>query len=282
MAAARHHSRRRPGRPAGQPVRHRRSRRGLLCFEASTSKRLWTVAADTNRILAADASAVYLVTRDGRLRAVDTATRKVRWTVALEQNSLRAPGSKAAPGARAAAGPDRLVVCGADGTVFAVDTSTGGTIWKVVSQARSAVQPLVVGDAVYLGGRTLNGLNIRTGTELWDPTDAKEPPKEDSGGWGPPVQYGESLWAMDGTAMSQARLSTGLPTAWGSAVHGPLPHVPPWCRPVRSSPWRARARASRPTPPSAASGCGPGRPSRAGSGPWPAPGTACSPSTAGS
>ncbi|WP_327361390.1 MULTISPECIES: protein kinase domain-containing protein [unclassified Streptomyces] len=200
---------------------------GLLCFEASTSKRLWTVAADTNRILAADASAVYLVTRDGRLRAVDTATRKVRWTVALEQNSLRAPGSKAAPGARAAAGPDRLVVCGADGTVFAVDTSTGGTIWKVVSQARSAVQPLVVGDAVYLGGRTLNGLNIRTGTELWDPTDAKEPPKEDSGGWGPPVQYGESLWAMDGTAMSQARLSTGLPTAWGSAVHGPLPHVPP-------------------------------------------------------
>lgn len=148
---------------------------GLLCFEASTSKRLWTVAADTNRILAADASAVYLVTWDGRLRAVDTATRKVRWTVALEQNSLRAPGSKAAPGARAAAGPDRLVVCGADGTVFAVDTSTGGTIWKVVSQARSAVQPLVVGDAVYLGGRTLNGLNIRTGTELWDPTDAKEP-----------------------------------------------------------------------------------------------------------
>lgn len=118
------------------------------------------------------------------------------------------------------------MVCGADGTVFAVDTSTGGTIWKVVSQARSAVQPLVVGDAVYLGGRTLNGLNIRTGTELWDPTDAKEPPKEDSGGWGPPVQYGESLWAMDGTAMSQARLSTGLPTAWGSAVHGPLPHVP--------------------------------------------------------
>ncbi|WP_406185347.1 serine/threonine-protein kinase [Streptomyces sp. NBC_01006] len=200
---------------------------GLLCFEASTSKRLWTVPADTNRILAADASAVYLVTRDGRLRAVDTGTRKVRWTVPLEQNALRAPGSKAAPGARAAAGPDRLVVCGAYGTVFAVDTASGAPIWEVVSQARSAVQPLVVGDAVYLGGRTLKGLNIRTGTELWDPTDAKEPPKEDSGGWGPPVQYGESLWAMDGTAMSQARLATGLPIPYGSAVHGPLPHVPP-------------------------------------------------------
>ncbi|WP_369777675.1 serine/threonine-protein kinase [Streptomyces sp. R33] len=199
---------------------------GLLCFEASTSKRLWTVAADTHRILAADASAVYLVTRDGRLRAVDTSTRKVRWTVALEQTALRSPGSKAAPGARAAAGPDRLVVCGAYGTVFAVDTATGATVWEVVSQARSAVQPLVVGDAVYLGGRTLKGLNIRTGTELWDPTDAKEPPKEDSGGWGPPVRYGESLWAMDGTAMTQARLATGVPTPNGSAVHGPLPHIP--------------------------------------------------------
>ncbi|MFB7978137.1 protein kinase domain-containing protein [Streptomyces vinaceus] len=200
---------------------------GLLCFEASTSKRLWTVPAETHRILAADASAVYLVTRDGRLRAVDTGTRQIRWTVPLDQNALRAPGSKAAPGARAATGPDRLVVCGAHGTVFAVDTASGTSVWEVAGQARSAVQPLVVGDAVYLGGRTLKGLNIRTGTELWDPTDTKEPPKEDSGGWGPPARYGETLWAMDGTRMSQARLATGLPTPYGSAVHGPLPHVPP-------------------------------------------------------
>ncbi|MFD8631983.1 serine/threonine-protein kinase [Streptomyces sp. NPDC059533] len=195
---------------------------GLLCYEASTSKRLWTVAdADTSRVLAADATAVYLVTRDGRLRAVDTATRTVRWTVTLPERAVKTPGPYAAAGA------DRLVLVGDDGDVLAFDTTTGAPAWKVLSQARYATQPLIVDDAVYLGGRYLKGVSLRTGTELWDPVDAQGLKTENTAGWRPPARSGDNLWIMDGTRLTRAPLATGRTTPLGSALNGPLPYLPP-------------------------------------------------------
>ncbi|MEU4730545.1 protein kinase [Streptomyces sp. NPDC023588] len=197
---------------------------GLLCHDASTSKREWSVAgADTGRILAADESAVYLVTRGGRLRAVDTAARTVRWTVPLAQAAVRAPG----PRATAAAG--RLVVFGADGDVLAVDTATGATSWRIEGQAGSALQPLVVKDVVYLGGRTLAARSLGTGAEVWKVQGAPtvEPPQPGAGGWGTPALRGGSLYVMAGTALCEVAVATGLVVPRGSTPRGPLPHTAP-------------------------------------------------------
>ncbi|MFD3465670.1 serine/threonine-protein kinase [Streptomyces sp. NPDC058682] len=196
----------------------------LLCFEASTSTQEWSVAgADTGRILAADASAVYLVTRGGKLRAVDTAARKVRWTVPLPEAAVKAPGP------RAAVGTGRLVVFGADGNVTAVDTSSGATVWQVGNQAGSAVQPLVLKDVVYLGGRSLTALDIKTGVAVWKEkeTGATEAPQAGAGGWGPAAAWRDRVFAMDGTALCQVftELDGALPM--DRSAKGPPPHHPP-------------------------------------------------------
>ncbi|WP_308431045.1 protein kinase domain-containing protein [Streptomyces nojiriensis] len=194
----------------------------LLCFEASTSRQEWSVAgADTGRILAADASAVYLVTRGGQLRAVDTAGRKVRWTVPLPQAAV------AAPGPRAAAGTDRLVFFGADGDVIAVDTASGTTVWRLGGQAKSAVQPLVVNDVVYLGGRSLSALDIRTGKQIWEEIKATEAPQRGAGGWGPAVVKNASVFAMNGTELTEVNMKLGGPFPRDRTARGPVPHTPP-------------------------------------------------------
>ncbi|WP_317852420.1 serine/threonine-protein kinase [Streptomyces venezuelae] len=195
----------------------------LLGFEASTSRQEWSVAgADTGRILAADASAVYLVTRGGELRAVDTAGRKVRWTVPLPEAAVKAPGP------RAAAGTGRLVVFGADGDVVAVDTASGATVWKVAGQARSALRPLVMKDVVYLGGRSLTALDIRTGAAVWKTeTRATTAPQPGAGGWGPAAAWRDRVFAMDGTALCQVFTELGGALPLDSSAKGTPPHHPP-------------------------------------------------------
>ncbi|WKD32033.1 protein kinase domain-containing protein [Streptomyces xanthophaeus] len=196
----------------------------LLSFEGSTSRQVWSVGdADTGRILAADASAVYLVTRGGKLRAVDTAGRKVRWTVPLPEAAVKAPGP------RAAVASGRLVVFGADGDVVAVDTASGATAWRLGRQAKSALQPLVVKDVVYLGGRSLTALDIRTGAAVWKEkeTEATEAPQSGAGGWGPAASSGDRVFAMDGTALSQVFTELGGALALDRSAKGPVPHTPP-------------------------------------------------------
>ncbi|MFF4445999.1 PQQ-binding-like beta-propeller repeat protein [Streptomyces sp. NPDC001502] len=196
----------------------------LLGFEGSTSRQVWSVGdADTGRILAADASAVYLVTRGGQLRAVDTAGRKVRWTVPLPEAAVKAPGP------RAAVGSGRLVVFGADGDVVAVDTASGATAWRLGGQAKSALQPLVVKDVVYLGGRNLTALDIRTGVSVWkdEETKATEAPQPGAGGWGPAASSGDMVFAMDGTALCEVYTELGGALALDRGAKGPVPHTPP-------------------------------------------------------
>ncbi|WP_405942322.1 protein kinase domain-containing protein [Streptomyces sp. NBC_00207] len=198
----------------------------LRCFEGSTSRQVWSVqGADTGRILAADASAVYLVTRGGKLRAVDTAGRKVRWTVPLAETAVRAPGP------RAATGKGMLVFFGADGDVLAFDTATGRTVWRLSGQAKSAVQPLVVDDVVFLGGRSLQALNVGTGVEVWDnkwnKNTSSEEPQQGAGGWGPAALQDRYVLAMDGTSLSQVPRDSGLAFPTRRSVPGPIPHTPP-------------------------------------------------------
>ncbi|PWK75086.1 serine/threonine protein kinase [Streptomyces sp. CG 926] len=196
----------------------------LLGFEASTSRQEWSVGdADTGRILAADESAVYLVTRGGKLRAVDTTARKIRWTVPLTAAAVEAPGP------RAAVGSGRLVVFGADGDVVAVDTASGATVWRLDDQARSALRPLVLEDRVYLGGRKLTALDIRTGTSVWkdEETEATGALRKGTGGWGPATSWSGRVFAMDGAALCQVYTETGGALAMDRSPNGPVPHNPP-------------------------------------------------------
>ncbi|MEV7443510.1 serine/threonine-protein kinase [Streptomyces sp. NPDC091204] len=199
----------------------------LRCFEGSTSRQVWSVGgADTGRILAADASAVYLVTRGGRLRAVDTERRKVRWTVPLAEAAVRAPGP------RAATGTGTLVFFGADGHVTTFDTASGRTLWLLSGQAKSAVQPLVVQDVVYLGGRSLTALDVRTGVPVWkdkwNTNTSSEEPQQGAGGWGPPVLLKDVyVFALDGTTLSEVSRNSGLALPTRRNVPGPIPHTPP-------------------------------------------------------
>ncbi|MEV0415566.1 protein kinase [Streptomyces sp. NPDC050448] len=194
----------------------------LLGFEASTSRQSWKVAgADTGRVLAADESAVYLLTRDGQLRAVDTRSRKVRWTVRLTHAAVQGTGPLAA------AGPGRLVVSGTDGDVVAVDTSTGDTVWWVNGQAKSAVAPFVDKDTAYLGGRNLTARNLGDGKEKWKAEEAERGTQPGTAGWGPVVPYGDYVIGVDGAALTWVRTSTGLPVPKAHGAKGALPRTLP-------------------------------------------------------
>ncbi|MFE5534564.1 protein kinase [Streptomyces sp. NPDC056492] len=194
----------------------------LLRFDASTSRRSWKVAgADTGRILAADESAVYVLTRDRQLRAVDTLGRTVRWTVRLAQGAVQGAGPLAA------AGSGRLVVSGADGNVNVLDTATGDMVWWVNGQAKSAVAPLVDKDTAYLGGRNLTARDLADGKVKWKADEAEHGALPATAGWGPPVPYGDYVIGVHGSVLSWARTGTGLPWSKVRGGKGSLPNTPP-------------------------------------------------------
>ncbi|MFD9355441.1 PQQ-binding-like beta-propeller repeat protein [Streptomyces sp. NPDC060031] len=195
----------------------------LHAFEASTGKPLWSAPdADAERLLAADESAVYLLTRDWRLRCVETRNRTVRWTAPIPAGTVEKPGP------RAAVGRDALVVSGTDGTVITFDTATGAQVWKAAGQAPSAMAPLIHKDIVYLGGRSLTARVLRTGVERWS-AEASEVPQKGAGGWGPLVLGGDFALGMNGTSLCEVSLDPerGRPVTRGRAARGPLPHTPP-------------------------------------------------------
>ncbi|GGT90886.1 serine/threonine-protein kinase [Streptomyces lateritius] len=164
----------------------------LFFIEASTSAEKWSVAdADVALLLAADAGGIYFLTKKGKLRAVDTAGRKVRWTGPSVKTTEDGTGPLAA------AGRNRLVLSLPSGDVSVVDTTTGRSVWEIRGQGTTALQPLVDGDTVYLGGRTLAAVALAEGRQLWA-VDAYTKPEGTEGGWGPPALDGEGVIAADG------------------------------------------------------------------------------------
>ncbi|MGW1494616.1 protein kinase domain-containing protein [Streptomyces sp. NPDC002402] len=167
----------------------------LHAFIASTGVHAWTASGTTEKLLAADARAVYVMTRERQLRAVSVATRKVLWSI---PTPVRTSGAE--PPA-AAAGKGRLVLFPADGNVIAVNTDTGRTAWDLPNQGDSALAPAVVNDKVYLGGRTLTARSLDDGKKLWSV------PAE-YGGWGPPAVRGDEVYAVD-DELHSCRVSDG-------------------------------------------------------------------------
>ncbi|MFG2532140.1 serine/threonine-protein kinase [Streptomyces sp. NPDC048516] len=199
---------------------------GLVVLDAVTGKQKWTVDARVAQIIAADAKSVYFTGRgDGatvdRLSALDIASRSMRWSVPLEvdSNTITPPA--------AATGSGRLVLCGKNGTVVALDTRTGKTVWKLPRQANALVPiaPAVSGETVYLGGKTLTARRLKDGKEVWS-VAAKSTAGKNEGGWSGPAIDGDALYAMDGTELSRRDKRDGK-TDWALGLGITAPLSPP-------------------------------------------------------
>ncbi|MEU7638313.1 protein kinase [Streptomyces sp. NPDC039016] len=191
----------------------------LRTWVAATGSPRWTVDAQAAALLAADAHAVYLLTTDGRLRCVGT-DGKVRWT---RQPPLALSGGHPV----AALGSGHLVLCTQTGDVAAVRADNGARAWVRRGQADGALRPAVDGGTVYLGGRTLVGVEVAGGRQLWS-LDPIRPPRRGAGGWGPPTVAGGVVYALDCDAMRSVH-SDGSQATAPVMVAGV---VPPWLPPV--------------------------------------------------
>ncbi|MFI1397821.1 protein kinase [Streptomyces sp. NPDC020681] len=160
----------------------------VLAFNASTSERRWSAAANVEKLLAVAPKdrTVYAVTKDNQLTAIDTEDHKVRWTVSVE--------STVDPETVAAAEAGRLVVCTADGTYFALDSKKGDEAWRVTGQATTALTPAVEKGIVYLGGKKLTALQIASGEEIWSTASDSFDPAE---GWVSPAINDNHIAALD-------------------------------------------------------------------------------------
>ncbi|MHB6911934.1 protein kinase domain-containing protein [Streptomyces sp. DB-54] len=191
----------------------------LRTWVAATGSPRWTVDAQAAALLAADAHAVYLLTTDGRLRCVGT-DGKVRWT---RQPPLALSGGHPV----AALGSGHLVLCTQTGDVAAVRADNGARAWVRRGQADGALRPAVDGGTVYLGGRTLVGVEVAGGRQLWS-LDPIRPPRRGAGGWGPPTVASGVVYALDCDAMRSVH-SDGSQATAPVMVAGV---VPPWLPPV--------------------------------------------------
>ncbi|WP_160310904.1 PQQ-binding-like beta-propeller repeat protein, partial [Streptomyces sp. 150FB] len=184
----------------------------LVTFVPSTGEPKWTAPAGARSVLGADADAVYVVTTDDRIRAVDRSDATIRWTA---PSSVKL-GTEVPPRGRTA--PGRLVVCAADGTILGVDTRTGREVWKF-SVAEAIVQePAIQGDRVYIGAADLTAHRISDGTRIW----ATESQKDYEGKretWSPPTVSGGSVFAMRGGTAQRYDARKGTPL-WDQAAMG--------------------------------------------------------------
>ncbi|WP_406304774.1 serine/threonine-protein kinase [Streptomyces sp. NBC_00885] len=174
----------------------------LVTFVASTGERKWTAPAEARYVLAADKESVYVVTTDGRVRAVGRSDAKIRWTVNSPADVVKDPR----PDAVAAQG--RLIFGGKGGLVAALDTSSGRKAWTYATQAETAHTPAVHGQTVYLGGKNLTARRISDGKEIW----TKKPYKDYTGElrpWSTPVVSGDSVYSMRDKWVRRVKLTDG-------------------------------------------------------------------------
>ncbi|MFF3457919.1 protein kinase [Streptomyces sp. NPDC002730] len=160
----------------------------LLTFVASTGEPKWTAPAEASSILAADDEAVYVVTKDSRLRSIGRSDAKIRWTVRVDADL----GTKAT--SRGITAHGRLVITTADGDIVTVDTSSGRKVWDRRKQSDHRVGVAISGRSLFVTGKRLYALDITDGKERW----AAENPRPPGGvpvSWGPPTVHGAYLYA---------------------------------------------------------------------------------------
>ncbi|WP_405614253.1 serine/threonine-protein kinase [Streptomyces sp. NBC_01511] len=185
----------------------------LKTFVASTGEPKWTCAADAASLLAADAEAVYLITKDDRVRAVGRSDAKIRWTVGIDADL----GTKAA--SRALADHGRLVIATADGGVVALGTDDGRTVWEQPGQgAHGRAKLALSGRSLCVTGKNLSTLGVLDGKEIWT-AENPEPRDGSEVSWGPPTIHGQHVYASVLQFPMRYDLRDGKPSDW---VHAGL------------------------------------------------------------
>ncbi|MEU4882195.1 serine/threonine-protein kinase [Streptomyces althioticus] len=180
----------------------------LVTFVASTGEPKWTAPARAASLLDADAEAVYLITEDGRIRAVNRSDATVRWTVPIDADL----GGKAA--SRGLAARRRLVVTAADGSVVALDTADGRQVWEhrsLTDSGRADVDRS--GGTLCVAGRQLAAYDLADGKELWS-TATPDQPSSDPAFWSSPTVDGRTVYATEVVFPVRLDLRTGRPTDW--------------------------------------------------------------------
>ncbi|GAA3062280.1 hypothetical protein GCM10017562_29590 [Streptomyces roseofulvus] len=193
----------------------------LSVRNASTGEEAWAVdGAEAALFLAATPEGVYFLTSAGKLRAVDTAGRRIRWTA----ESAEDPAGASVP--LAAAGPGRLVLAGTNGDLTVLDTADGRTAWSVKGKASKALQPAIEGDTVYAGGEVLSAFALADGERRWE--------VKGYGDWGPPVPDADGLTVTSG-GLAYRYLKDGTRTdLWIVTLVSPYPSMQP---PVVQGDW---------------------------------------------
>ncbi|MES4889144.1 protein kinase [Streptomyces sp. NPDC096012] len=187
----------------------------LRTFVPATGEPKWTAQADAAVLLTADEEAVYLVTKDHRLRSVGRSDARVRWTV-----SIPAPFRAHVYG-QGAADSGTLVVSTTNGHALAVSTETGRFRWALYNQARKKQLVPVARDGVlYLNGKSLSAHRITDGKEIWQATNEYEIPPE----YGPAEICGDFVYSIVGDMLTRCHVRKGQDHRWASydSAEGPV------------------------------------------------------------
>ncbi|MCX4823442.1 serine/threonine-protein kinase [Streptomyces sp. NBC_01142] len=164
-------------------------------FTPSTGKQQWTADVDAVVLLAANDDALFLMTRDKKIRALDTKTRKPLWTVTSPFGS-----------GYGTAGKRHLVLHTDTGDVSALDTGSGKKLWERRGLATYTAIPAVHGDNVIVGGNSLKAVGLDDGKDVWSvPSQSGL----ESFGWGSASVDGRRVYAVDNTVLHCRELSNG-------------------------------------------------------------------------
>ncbi|TVL91077.1 protein kinase domain-containing protein [Streptomyces sp. SAJ15] len=167
------------------------------------------VAADAERLLAADEDTAYVLDRDRRIRALGSADGRQRW---VRPMPVSGPVG-------AAAGRGLLVLASGTSAVTALSAADGGQAWRhpapgVASSGAGSTggrrgpakpyRPAFSTRGVVLGaGRTLIGLDPADGVRMWSlPADEKQ-------GFGEPTVVGDAVFVADGGQLRAVDAAAG-------------------------------------------------------------------------
>ncbi|WP_225101349.1 protein kinase [Streptomyces sp. CoH27] len=178
----------------------------LHTFVPSTGEPRWTAAADADMLLAADEEAVYLLTKDHRLRAVGRSDAKIRWTAQLPDDFRKT----LLP--RSAVDQGRLVVTTSTGHAMVVNTKNGRMVWTARNLAKDRYLFSVARNGIVcLNGNALSAHRISDGKKLWTYTE-KAYYDDSNEEWSRPSIYGDVVY-------SAACNSEGYGTPMGIDLH---------------------------------------------------------------
>ncbi|MEV4332538.1 serine/threonine-protein kinase [Streptomyces sp. NPDC049597] len=164
----------------------------VVTFVASSGEARWSVPAAAQHILAADDSAVYIVTKNDRLRSISRSDGSILWTVrpkVLLDAETRPRG---------VAGGSRLVIATGKGRVLAVDTADGQEVWNIDDQSptgQAGLYPVLYKDMVLINGATLTARNLSDGTERWSKSSSIHGMLQPSG---PPLVKDDTVYSTRG------------------------------------------------------------------------------------